>query len=619
MEKIDTFEITGITIEGFKCFAEKQSFDLGHMSIITGHNGQGKSSVAEAIAYAITGHPFYGSEQSLDRLYAIGGKNASVELSIKTGDGEKHKLTRCRNDDVTTVTYDGVSIKQSDIYAMFGEKDVFLSIFNPLYFIEVLGDKGRNLLERYLPAIPHEDVLRQLSDNSRLLLETQKMKSPESLLESVRADIKELEESVLYIEGQRDLLEAQARDKRAAIKSKSDEIGTLDTIITALEKKRSEGVDYETLREKIDKTQARYDELSLLGNSPPDTFEVDTNIEKTLTALEKRRAGEYVSQYSAKIAEIDAAVSQLRERYLRENSILSGLTPGISCPMCKQEVTEQNIESIKKSFADSLADVLENGRGYSKQLADLKMLDDTSKAVFEEFRDDDVRKMESELEVLRVARLEILSSMETGADKRRSDMEALKEEIRSLENDIRFGNLMPDEGWALEEYIEDRKKLEAELAALKNNNESSNAQQKDMDIASIKGTIKTKRELEDAIKYYISERSRLMLEGFGSLNRVDIVLYEATKKGLVRDVFKFSYDGKPYKFLSLSEKIKAGLEVSELIKKLTGRNYPVFIDNGESIPVIDNVRPTGQIFIAQVVKGAPLEISGAPETLKAAA
>jgi len=84
-------------------------------------------------------------------------------------------------------------------------------------------------------------------------------------------------------------------------------------------------------------------------------------------------------------------------------------------------------------------------------------------------------------------------------------------------------------------------------------------------------------------------------------------------------VFKFSYDGKPYKFLSLSEKIKAGLEVSELIKKLTGRNYPVFIDNGESIPVIDNVRPTGQIFIAQVVKGAPLEISGAPETLKAAA
>ena len=33
---------------------------------------------------------------------------------------------------------------------MFGERDLFLSIFNPRYFIDVLGTKGRDLLERYL-------------------------------------------------------------------------------------------------------------------------------------------------------------------------------------------------------------------------------------------------------------------------------------------------------------------------------------------------------------------------------------------------------------------------------------------------------------------------------------
>jgi len=93
------------------------------------------------------------------------------------------------------------------------------------------------------------------------------------------------------------------------------------------------------------------------------------------------------------------------------------------------------------------------------------------------------------------------------------------------------------------------------------------------------------------------------------LNRVKIILYDAVKKtGEAKSVFKFSYDGKPYKFLSLSEKIKAGLEISELMKKLTDSDYPVFIDNGESVPVIDNVRPTGQVFIAQVVKGAPLNV-----------
>ena len=46
------------------------------------------------------------------------------------------------------------------------------------------------------------------------------------------------------------------------------------------------------------------------------------------------------------------------------------------------------------------------------------------------------------------------------------------------------------------------------------------------------------------------------------------------------------------------------MEVSELLKSLVGVNFPVFIDDAERVPVIDNVRPTGQIFIAQVVKGA---------------
>ncbi|MDR1131916.1 MAG: hypothetical protein LBL15_05815, partial [Oscillospiraceae bacterium] len=65
------------------------------------------------------------------------------------------------------------------------------------------------------------------------------------------------------------------------------------------------------------------------------------------------------------------------------------------------------------------------------------------------------------------------------------------------------------------------------------------------------------------------------------------------------------------------EKIRAGLEISELMKRLAGRSYPVFIDNGESVPVIDNVRPTGQVLVSQVVRGAPLSVEildGAKET-----
>lgn len=66
--------------------------------------------------------------------------------------------------------------------------------------------------------------------------------------------------------------------------------------------------------------------------------------------------------------------------------------------------------------------------------------------------------------------------------------------------------------------------------------------------------------------------------------------------------------GRRYDRLSLSEKIRAGMEVSELMKRLTGRNYPVFVDNMESVDDLANVRPTGQIIMAKCVSGAALQV-----------
>ncbi len=86
------------------------------------------------------------------------------------------------------------------------------------------------------------------------------------------------------------------------------------------------------------------------------------------------------------------------------------------------------------------------------------------------------------------------------------------------------------------------------------------------------------------------------------------------KGGEIRDVFKFTYEDRPYVCLSGSERIRAGLEVAELVKGLLGVDFPVFIDDAERVPVIDNVRPTGQIFIAKVAKGVKLTVQTASAT-----
>ena len=50
------------------------------------------------------------------------------------------------------------------------------------------------------------------------------------------------------------------------------------------------------------------------------------------------------------------------------------------------------------------------------------------------------------------------------------------------------------------------------------------------------------------------------------------------------------------------------MEVPELVKRLTGRNYPQFVDNAESLDDLGAVKPSGQLIVARCVHGAALSI-----------
>ena len=88
------------------------------------------------------------------------------------------------------------------------------------------------------------------------------------------------------------------------------------------------------------------------------------------------------------------------------------------------------------------------------------------------------------------------------------------------------------------------------------------------------------------------------------MNRVAISLYDVVKStGEAKEAFRFTYDGRLYNRLSLSEKVRAGMEVSELMKRLTGRNYPQFVDNMESVDDLRN-----EVIMAKCVRGTELSV-----------
>lgn len=259
MESIKSFQIIGMTISGFKCYQEPAELTFGTPTVITGGNGQGKTSVADAIAFAVTGLPFFG-ERGLDRLHNEVNPDVSVAMRFVDHTSKAHELVRTRQNGRMCITYDGSEIRQLDLNDLLGERDVFLSIFNPLYFIEELGNDGRNLLERYLPELPMKKVLEQLPGDLAFVLKDEPLLSPMTYLKNKRADIRNLEENILYMQGQRDQAEAQGKARFQMAEAVTRKQTALREELTTLEEKQFYGLDILAMQERLVELSARYEE-----------------------------------------------------------------------------------------------------------------------------------------------------------------------------------------------------------------------------------------------------------------------------------------------------------------------------------------------------------------------
>ena len=618
MKSIGSFQITGMTLSGFKCYEEAAHLTFGDPTVITGGNGRGKSSIADAIAFAITGLPFFG-ERGIDRLHCETNPNLMVALYFTDEEGQNHELTRTRQKSRMTITYDGYEIRQHDLTEMFGEKDVFLSIFNPLYFIEELGDDGKKLLERYLPAISHEQVLAALSESVRASLENESILSPETYLKHRREEIRELEQQVIYLSGQRDLLAAQRTNGAESLRAIQERRNELIRERDALEEKRFAGLDMAAMQEQLVDLSARYDEMAKDGAGDMDTAEIDRRLQELHQKLGQRGAEQYAPKYAQHIAETAAKVKELGAKYTRELALLKGFRPGVVCPTCRRAVSEADLGAVQAGIRQSLEAITTEGREQKSRLDELQALEKKSEETFLQFQRDDVAKIGQEIEELRQERADMDAVQTASQDQRKEELESLHSQIQSLTADIEYGNLVEEEYDRLMECREQLRECQAELEAAERAVQEK-PEDYDAKIAQAESLILDKKKLlADAI-LYVGKRAELTFSQL-KMNLVEIALNEVVKStGEVKDVFKFTYGGRYYNRLSLSEKIRAGLEVSELVKRLTGRNYPVFIDNMESVDELTNVRPSGQIIMAKCVRGAALTVKpmGRPQVQKAA-
>ncbi|WP_102706988.1 ATP-binding protein [Terribacillus saccharophilus] len=112
----------------------------------------------------------------------------------------------------------------------------------------------------------------------------------------------------------------------------------------------------------------------------------------------------------------------------------------------------------------------------------------------------------------------------------------------------------------------------------------------------------------DAVKAYYAKEAELQAAKVdGLLDNLSIKLFEEQKNKEIKPTFEIQMDGKDYRKLSLSESIRAGLELRDVLSVQSDVIVPVFVDNAESITKFKE--PLGQLIVSRVVAGKELEVA----------
>ena len=585
MEQITAMKITGITLNNFRNHTETTHFDFGDISYITGHNGTGKTTMAHAVCFVLYGVTYYG-EQKIERLMNENADNVQVQLHFIDQNGAAHTLMRTRKNEKYSVLMDGYTVNQSRIEQMFGDKNTFIAMFNPTYLIENMGNDGRELILRHLKPVSQKDVLAAIPSYQTHLenidLETQ---SPEEALKDTRAAIRRVEQQLDVLQGHIESIEESQKTADVKLGELYSEKRSVEEQIKALKEKQFEGIDTEDFAIQRDVLTRK-----LSSNASEDPA-VTTAKEK----LAEVKARVYSSKFTQAIAEASAEYNSLAKQYNELKERITALKVGDVCPTCKMQVTETNIEEIRNHLIAECSRIGELGKGVVARGKEIAELDKKAKAQFEQWKADDIAKFTAELE-------ELQNKTE------RVDVSEIRSKLDELADLEKYGNLS-------EQELSELGDLEATLIGINAQIETveQSASEERLKSALVEKDVfieqmKKYKDIVTALTEYIFKRADLATAELKMPN-VEIRLFDVIRgTGEVKNAFKFDYKGREYTTLSLSEKTLAGIEISALIRRITGKDYPVCIDNTESIAAFNDVDMPSQVMLIRVVKGQPLTV-----------
>ena len=585
MEKISEINICRISLSGFRNQKEPVSFTLGDVTCVTGHNGSGKTTLAHAVCFAFYGVTYFG-EQKADRLINSESNSCEVKVDFTDQAGTLHSLTRRRAGAKTELIFDSFSVRQEEINRFICDKDTFLCIFNPFYLTSFGETRGRELIFRNLKTVGSDSILAAMSYGFKKPLEGISITEPGVMLSFYRAGIRRCDEQIKIAETKRTTLRETVQANDAECDRLNEQAEVSAATVHMLKEKQFSGLKLDDFRER----------RNLLTEQLKSTLEspVAAKAAALTEKLKSAREREYASKLSGEIAKLDAEMSALKNTYSALKAKLLSLKPGEKCPTCSVILTEELFTSARADISAEMRRTVQAAEGLKATRAELLETEQKSKDTFLQFKKDDIERLTAELDGLK----------RTDG----SSPEIIQKEIEEIDMLLSRGLLSDEEYSELCAEEQALAALEAQIKKLREYSVGGKIRELDGEIAAFETEKRKYADITASLEEYISKRSELLSRELKMPN-VSITLFEPVKTtGELKSVFRFAYKGRDFAALSLSERTAAGLEICALMRRLTGLNFPVFIDNTESVANFDMSALPRQTVFLRMVKNAPLSV-----------
>lgn len=376
-------------------FFTEIKLDENKTTLIVGENGAGKSTILDALSFALYGKPF--RKINIPQLLnSINQKDLVVELEFNTG-GADYKVVRGLKPKIFEIYKNGELINQDSKnrdYQQYLEQHILKMNAKSFGQIVVLGSANFTPFMQ-LPAQSRREVIEDL-------LDIQIFTTMNSLLKEKVSDNKNaIQENKYQIDLTESKIESAEKHNKSLLSLREEEIEKVKTKIKVLKKETAELEEqnsflYEEMSDLVEsiddeaKIKKRFDNLRTLETSLTqklktlqkeiDFFENHDNCPTCKQGIKHEFKAENVTTKKSKIQEIDDGISKLAEELSSSNKKLSEI-----------DQIKKKMSELKTSIAENNAKINMN----NKTITDLQKELDSAKQKASEIDQSDIENLKT--------------------------------------------------------------------------------------------------------------------------------------------------------------------------------------------------------------------------------